>query len=245
MKVSGAKESGISAGTWNITQGEDAVSKSIRKQIANAQKALQELSGNKELTAEEKMKKRQELQQQITDLNQQLRQHQMEQRREKQKAQKEAAEQQNNGNRQEQKKQQEQGLSRAGMEALVSADTAMKQAKSYGSVASRLEGEARTIQSDIKLDQKRDQDVEGKLSRLAELEERVEKAKASQIGVLEEAGEEIRKTEEKEREKKAEHTSEQEKIREEEELQDKKDKKENEQQEKEKQEDGKFVDIRL
>ena len=38
-----------------MTQGEDAVSKSIRKQIANAQKELQELSADKELTMEEKM----------------------------------------------------------------------------------------------------------------------------------------------------------------------------------------------
>ncbi len=45
---------------------------------------LQELSSSKDMTQEEKMTKRQELQQQISDLNVQLRRHQAEQRREKQ-----------------------------------------------------------------------------------------------------------------------------------------------------------------
>lgn len=47
---------------------------------------MQELSSNEDMTLEEKMKKRQEIQQQISDLNMQLRQHQIEQRKEKQQA---------------------------------------------------------------------------------------------------------------------------------------------------------------
>lgn len=232
MKINGTEKSGISAGTWNMTQGEDAVSKSIRKQIANAQKALQELSADKELTMEEKMKKRQDLQQQINDLNQQLRQHQVELRRERQRAQKEAAD------RQEQKGRQEQGLSGASMEAVVSADTAMKQSKSYGSVAARLEGEARVLKSEINLDQDRGQNVEDKLSRLSKVEERAEKATEAQIGILAEAGEKMEKAEEKDREEKAEKTAEKKETEEEKEVsQDRK--------EKERQEDGKSVDIRL
>lgn len=238
MKINGTEKSGISAGTWNMTQGEDAVSKSIRKQIANAQKALQELSADKELTMEEKMKKRQDLQQQINDLNQQLRQHQVELRRERQRAQKEAADRQNNGNRQEQKGRQEQGLSGASMEAMVSADTAMKQSKSYGSVVARLEGEARVLKSEINLDQDRGQNVEDKLSRLSKVEERAEKATEAQIGILAEAGEKMEKAEEKDREEKAEKTAEKKETEEEKEVsQDRK--------EKERQEDGKSVNIRL
>lgn len=59
-------------GTFQAT---DSYSRNIQNQIANAQKQLQELSSNEDMTLEEKMKKRQEIQQQISDLNLQLRQH--------------------------------------------------------------------------------------------------------------------------------------------------------------------------
>ena len=39
----------------------DSVSKGIQKQIENAQKKLQDLSSNEEMTLEDKMKKRQEI----------------------------------------------------------------------------------------------------------------------------------------------------------------------------------------
>lgn len=48
--------------------GTDAYSKSLQKQIMEAQKQLQELSGNENMTPEMKAKKRQELQKQISDL---------------------------------------------------------------------------------------------------------------------------------------------------------------------------------
>jgi hypothetical protein len=67
-----------------MNQVTDSYSRNLQNQIANAQKQLQELSFNKDMTQEEKMTKGQELQQQISDLNMQLRQHQTEQRREKQ-----------------------------------------------------------------------------------------------------------------------------------------------------------------
>ena len=41
----------------------DSISRNLKNQIANAQKKLQELSSNQELSLEEKMKKRQEIQQ--------------------------------------------------------------------------------------------------------------------------------------------------------------------------------------
>ena len=53
-------------------QGNDSYSKNIQNQIANAQKQMQELGENKEMPLEEKMKKRQEIQQQISDLQNQL-----------------------------------------------------------------------------------------------------------------------------------------------------------------------------
>ena len=82
MRINGVNKTAQSPGQAGMVQKEDAVSKSIRKQIANKQKELQNLSSNQEMEMEEKSKKRQEIMQEINDLNNQLRQHQMEQRRE-------------------------------------------------------------------------------------------------------------------------------------------------------------------
>ncbi len=84
MTINGINGTNVQMGQMGVNQATDSYSRNIQNQIANAQKQLQELSSNKDMTQEEKMTKRQELQQQISDLNVQLRQHQMEQRREKQ-----------------------------------------------------------------------------------------------------------------------------------------------------------------
>lgn len=82
MTVNGINGVNTQAGQMGRNQATDSYSRNLRKQIADAQKQLQELSSNEQMAPEEKMKKRQEIQQRINDLNLQLRQHQMEQRRE-------------------------------------------------------------------------------------------------------------------------------------------------------------------
>ena len=84
MTINGISGANTQAAQIGMNQAMDSYSKNIQNQIANAQKQLQELSSNEEMTLEEKMKKRQEIQQQISDLNMQLRQHQIEQRKEQQ-----------------------------------------------------------------------------------------------------------------------------------------------------------------
>lgn len=84
MTSNGINGANTQMGQMGMNQMADSYSRNIQNQIADAQKQLKELSSNKDMTQEEKMTKRQELQQQISDLNVQLRQHQMEQRREKQ-----------------------------------------------------------------------------------------------------------------------------------------------------------------
>lgn len=85
MKIGGINGAGriSQAGAYSGAQ-EDAYSKNIKNQIAQAQKEMQQLSSDQELSMEEKMKKRQELAQKISDLNNRLQQHKLEQRREKQ-----------------------------------------------------------------------------------------------------------------------------------------------------------------
>ena len=84
MRINGFNGTNMQAGTMGLPQANDAVSKSIQNQIANAQQRLRDLSSDEELSLEDKMKKRQEIQQEIASLNQQLRQHQIEQQKEQQ-----------------------------------------------------------------------------------------------------------------------------------------------------------------
>lgn len=66
----------------------DSVSKDIQSKITNAKKQQQDLSSNREMTAEEKENQRQKIQQEISDLKRELRQYQAEQKKKQQEAQK-------------------------------------------------------------------------------------------------------------------------------------------------------------
>ena len=74
MTINGINGANTQMGQMGMNQAADSYSRNIQNQIANAQKQLQELSSNENMSLEEKMKKRQEIQQQISDLNMQLRQ---------------------------------------------------------------------------------------------------------------------------------------------------------------------------
>ena len=74
MQINGIQGQNAGAGQAKAAQAADSVSKNIRNQITALQNQMQELSANKEMGVEEKMKKRQELKQQIMELQNQLRQ---------------------------------------------------------------------------------------------------------------------------------------------------------------------------
>lgn len=137
------------------------------------------------------MKKRQEIQQQISDLNMQLRQHQAEQRREKQQQAKGSSMDdmfggtRNAGSTKAAGK--NTGLSQASMTAIISADSSIKQAKVQGRVAGKMEGRAGILQSEIKLDQARGNDTQKKEEELAEAEQKAQAAMSSQISTLADA----------------------------------------------------------
>ena len=151
--------SGIQSGNaQNISsampsKGTDPVSQSIQKQIADAQKQLQEISADDRLSVEDKMKKRQEIQQQITSLNQQLRQHEIDLRKEKQET---AAEKMDTAQTKESKSAQN------SMKTMISADSALKQADVYDKVAIQKEGQSNVLKTEIKLDESRGGNTEKK-----------------------------------------------------------------------------------
>ena len=173
-------QAGIQAGRINKPMEMDSFSKSINNQIANAQKQLQELSENKDMSMEEKMKRRQEIQQQITDLNNQLRQRQIEQRKEKQEQAAKSAEKKESVK----KENKGAGLSQASMTAIISADAALSQAEVHGSVVTRMEGRAGVLEAEIKLDSANGGNVEAKKEELAKVQQKAVAAGASQTDTL-------------------------------------------------------------
>ncbi len=191
MKINGISEnSNMQAGLSMTT---DSVSKNIQNQIANAQKKLQDISSNEDMAIEEKMKKRQEIQQEITALNQQLRQHQIEKRKEQQESAAPAetltggAGKTNTARNSEKSS----GLSQASMQAMLSADGSMKQAKVQGSIATKMEGRAGILESEIKLDSQRGMVTQKKEEELADMQQKARAATASQVSMLAQAGETI------------------------------------------------------
>ncbi|MDE6712725.1 MAG: FlxA-like family protein [Lachnospiraceae bacterium] len=196
MTINGIGGANTQMGQMGMNQAADSYSRNIQSQIANAQKQMQELSSNENLSLEEKMKKRQEIQQQISDLNTQLRQHQMEQRRaamdgsKKQQASGSSMDDLLGGTKKAGKTKagsKSTGISQAGMTAMISADSSMKQAKVQGSMATNLEGTARVLKFEIEMDKKRGVDTQKQEEDLAELEENALKATASQMHTLSEA----------------------------------------------------------
>ena len=192
MKINGFNGANTQIGGMNMMQSNDFVSKNLQNQIANAQKQLQELSSNKEMSLEEKMKKRQEIQQQISVLNNQLRQHQIEQRKEQQ-AKKSSMDDMLGGSKQAAPKAGSQGtgLSQASMKAIISADSAMAQAQVQGSVATKMEGRAGVLESEIKLDSARGGDAKAKKEELAEVEQKAVQAESAQMNTLATANKEL------------------------------------------------------
>ncbi len=183
MKINGTNGANTQMGQIGMNQAADSYSRNIQNQIANAQKQMQELSSNEDMTLEEKMKKRQEIQQQIADLNTQLRQHQIEQRKEKQQAKASSMDDKLDGTKTT-AGEKNTGLSQTSITAMLSADTSIKQAKVQGSVATRMEDEANVLKAEVK---QGGGDVEAKKEKIAELEQKAENVTASQMSTLAEA----------------------------------------------------------
>lgn len=184
MRVDGIKGADSQISGVNLMQSNDSFSKMIQNQIVNAQEQLQKLSENNDMSMEEKMKQRQEIQQQITELNHQLRQHQIEQRRANQG--KDNVIERNLSTKRADKsgKGAHQGMRASTMRAIISADAAMTQAQVQSSVATRMEGREGVLEAEIKQDSANGKSVESKQEELAEIQQKVATAETSQMNVL-------------------------------------------------------------
>ena len=184
MNINGISGNTSGAPQAGVKRAVDAQSRAIQKQIEDARKRLQEVSVNKDLSAEEKMKKRQEIQKEISDLNMQLRQHQAEVRKQEQEE-KRAASEAAKGN--QKTAGEESGISTEGMQAVLSADASMKQAQVQEGTAKKMEGRANVLAAEIKQDGSRGTDTSAKEAELAKARHRAETAEASGMNTLKEA----------------------------------------------------------
>lgn len=195
MRIEGAGNTGIGVQA-GMPQGNDAISKSIQSRIQSKEQEIQKLAENENLSSEEKMKKRQEIQKEINELNKQLRQHQMDMRRQQQQERPDSMDKMLGDNNSGVSK--DGMLSQASMKAMVSADSSMKQVRAQESTATKLEGDARNLKAEIRTDLQRGDSVEGKKEALQDLEERVSNIRASEIGILSDAVSEMKDAKEEE-----------------------------------------------
>ena len=195
MNVNGVNGAGMRQNTTGTGAGNqtDPVSKDLQSQIEKLKNDLHEISANQEMSVDAKMKKRQEIQKQISELEIQLRQHQMEAKREERQKKKDESTFDDLTGTKPQKKQgdsQSMGMSAGSREAMISADKAIKQASVNGSTAKRMEGRANVLEVEIKLDRSRNGSSNANLKEeeLAKTKESMENASASQIDSLVQAG---------------------------------------------------------
>ena len=191
MKVNGTGTTNMQAGMFSQAGAGDTVSKSLQSQIASAQKQLQELSSNDRMSVEEKRKKRQELQKQIADWNNQPRQHQIEERKKKQQEQEQKKA--NTDTRQKQNATQGagKGLSGESMQAMIGADVSVKQAKIQSSTTGRMEGKARVLETEAK--NSSEVVAERKQEEAGDLQAKVQTAVQAQMDTLAEAEDSLAK----------------------------------------------------
>ena len=196
MNISGIGGAGMQPNTTGMgADGQmDPVSKDLQKQIEKLKNDLKEISANQEMPTETKMKKRQEIQKQISELEVQLRQHQIEAKREERQKKKEESSFDDLMETKPQKKQsngQNVGMSAGSMEAMISAGQSVKQANTNGSIATKMEGRANVVEVEMQLDGGRggSSNVDLKEGELSKLREAAEKATSSQMESLAEASE--------------------------------------------------------
>lgn len=198
MNVNSVNGTGMQPGSAGMGAGlggeMDPISKDLQNQIEKLQQDLKEISANQDMPTDTKMKKRQEIQKQISDLQIQLRQHQIETRKEERQKKKEKSsfddllgtkqqENQNSGPNT--------GMSTGSMIAMISADASLKQANVNGSTAKKMKSKANVLEAEISLDSGRggSSNVGLKEAELAKAKETAEKATASQMDSLAQAGE--------------------------------------------------------
>ncbi len=183
-------------GQMSGIQKADSVSRNIENRIFDMQRKMQRLSSEEDIPEEEKMRERQELQQEIAKLNAKLRQQEAEAEREKRQEElaKEAqaeAEAENRGA--EYIRSTDNRSVSTDTEEMISAKHSARQISDRGKIVAKIEGGIVVLKGEIKQDEIRGEDVEGKKAELAKQEKRAQRAQSPHITVLDETRESMKK----------------------------------------------------
>ena len=202
MKINGTQSNAVQSVQRNV-QSDDPVIKNAQSQIEELRKRMQALAKNEDMDADTKREKRQELQQQISDLQVTIRQRQLELRNKKQQESIEKAEAARAKTQPDSVKEAKQAgaFTTKGMNAVLSAGNAMEISKAQGDLASRLEGRANELKSEIKLDKARGADTREKSDELAKATRGAKKAQSDQIGTLGKAVKELKEAKDEDEKK--------------------------------------------
>lgn len=177
MKVQAEAAEGMksqSIGAVNMKTA-DSYSRDLQTQITALQGQLQGVSGDQELSQEEKVEKRQEITAKIFELKQQLRQHQKEEKESADKeGQKIVGQPAVTGTSSEEEEGSQAGLSETAVQAMVAADSAVTASRSAGDLISRTEGRLSVVEGELEQDAQRSRNVKGKRAEKEELERRLE-----------------------------------------------------------------------
>ncbi len=193
---------GLAGAAMTGMQPVDSVSKNIQNKISDVQRQKQELSAKEDIAVEEKRKKRQELQQELSRLNAELRQRQAQSRREQKKEAlaDEMQAENSTGQTHEAKDEEEKaadsretenkaienidtkpenkkaGISERKIQGMAAADSAIEQEKLEENVIARMEGGIVILKGEIRQDEARGEDVEKKQAELEKREKRMQRA---------------------------------------------------------------------
>lgn len=205
MKINGTQSTAVQSVKQNL-QSDDPVIKNAQSQIEELQKRIQALAKNEDMDADTKREKRQELQQQISDLQATIRQRQMELRNMKQQESMEKAEAARAKKAPEAVKKAKQAgaFTTRGLNAVLSAGNAMEISKTQGSVATSFEGRANVLETEIELDKARGADTSYKSKELSDINRRAGKSRSDQIETLGKAAKDISEVNQDENKKTAE-----------------------------------------
>lgn len=172
----------------------DSESKALQKQIEEKQKELKELSSKEDIPLEEKVKQKQQLQQEITQLEAQLRMHQQEIKQQRGQENSKQDLIASGGDKQSlaaSMSLSSEGTAMAGMESLLSAHSSLKQAKVQQRVSRDLQANARVLESEIKQDKNLGASVEKKEEQLEDLSQRSSDAMGYAAAALNQANEAV------------------------------------------------------
>lgn len=175
MNIAGIKSSQPTAQKVPTQQAEDPAIKSLQAQIGELQKQLQQLSKDSSGDEQALAEKRKEIQQQIADLNTQIRQRQVEIRRERQ----QPKEPQPKAETEKQPKSQG-GFSLAGAGNLIAASNTLQQSEAVHGMMVKSQGRANILEAEIATDKARGADTKYKEAELSKVNKGIASAKEMQ-----------------------------------------------------------------